>query len=81
MATCKGCGARVIWLQTANQKMMPCDPHSVGYKEREKASGKILTQDGRIESCDFTNEPGAPTGHIPHWATCPKAEEFKRRKK
>lgn len=81
MATCKGCGAKIIWRQTENGKMIPCDPLPVGFRERETARGKIMIEDGRIVSCDFTNEPGAPTGHIPHWATCPKAADFKRRKK
>lgn len=81
MATCKGCGAAIRWLQTENGKNIPCDPRPVRYREREKAKGKVVTRDGRIVSCDLTNEPGAPTGHIPHWATCPKAADFHRRKK
>ena len=81
MTTCKGCGATIRWLQTKNGKNIPCDPLPVGYREREKAKGKVVTRDGRIVSCDFTNEPGALTGYIPHWATCPKAADFHRRKK
>lgn len=81
MATCKGCGATILWLQTQNNKNIPVDPLPVGYREREKAKGKVVTQDGRIVSCDLTNEPGAPTGYVPHWATCPKAADFHRRKK
>ena len=81
MATCKGCGARIVWLQTANGKMIPCDPRPVGYREREKAKGKVVAGDGRIVSCDFTNDPGAPTGYVPHFATCPKAADFKKARK
>lgn len=81
MTTCKGCGAQIIWRQTKNGKMLPCDPTPVGYREREKARGKVMTADGRIVSCDFTNEPDAPTGNIPHFATCPKAADFKKARK
>ena len=81
MTTCKGCGARIIWLQTTNGKMLPCNPSPVGYREREGARGKVMTQGGRVVSCDFTNEPGAETGYIPHFATCPNAADFKRGRK
>ena len=80
MAKCRGCGASIVWLQTANGKMIPCDPRPVGYRERAGAKGKVVTRDGLVVSCDFTNEPEQPTGYIPHFAACPKAADFKRKK-
>ena len=35
MATCKGCGAEIIWIGK-----MPCDPERVPYWAKEKAKGK-----------------------------------------
>ena len=83
MAKCRGCGASIVWLQTANGKMMPCDPTPVPYWEKEKATGKIVTKDGRIVSCEFHGVFGEQTGvgYIPHFATCPNAADFKRREK
>jgi ssDNA-binding Zn-finger/Zn-ribbon topoisomerase 1 len=81
MAKCRGCGASIVWLQTANGKMIPCDPNPIGYREREGARGKILTRAGKIVSCDFTNNPGVETGYMPHFATCPKAADFKKARK
>ena len=79
MATCKGCGAPIIWLPTANGKMMCLDSNPVGYIEKHGARGKIFTRDGRVVSCEFTDDPDAETGFFPHFATCPKAAEFKRK--
>ena len=81
MAKCRGCGAPIVWLQTENQRMIPCDPLPVGYRERAGARGKILTRDGHIVSCDFTNDPTAETGYMPHFATCPNAADFKKARK
>lgn len=79
MATCKGCGAPVIWLPTVNGKMMCLDPKPIGFVEKPGARGKIFT-DGRVVSCEYTDAEGAETGYLPHWATCPNAADFKRRK-
>ncbi|MBR2507221.1 MAG: hypothetical protein IKB70_10075 [Bacilli bacterium] len=58
MAQCKGCGADIIWIETKNNKRMPCD-----IKETT-----VITIDGRVVE-----------GYIPHWITCPKANEFRRK--
>lgn len=81
MATCSGCGARIIWIQTQRGKKMPCDPRPVPYWAKEKAPGKIVTPNGAIISCEFTGDIATVTGtgFIPHWATCPKSKAFKKR--
>ena len=63
MPKCKGCDAEIIWIKTANGKNMPIDA-----KERtfyiNWDSDKFSTQ--------------AIKGNQPHWATCPKAKDFKK---
>lgn len=81
MATCKGCGARIVWIKTPDGKSMPCDAQQVIYKQRAGAKGKIVTSNGEVVSAEVTNDLGTATGigYVPHWATCPAADGFKRK--
>ena len=79
--TCRGCGAPILWIETANGKSMPCDPKQVKYWEKEKAPGKIVTPNGDVRSCVFDGDPRNATGigYISHFGTCPKAGQFRRK--
>lgn len=81
MAKCKGCGKEIIFIGTVGGKRMPCDPEEIMYWEDGKAKGKIVTPNGMVLSCRFEGNPEEATGigYIPHWATCTKADAFKRR--
>ena len=81
-ATCRGCGAPIVWIRTAGGKSMPCDAEPVLYKERKGAAGKIVTPNGEVLSCDLDVEPDEATGigYISHFVTCPQAERFRKRK-
>ena len=76
MATCKGCGARIIWIGK-----MPCNPEQTVYWEKAKAKGKIVTPNGMVLSCEFDGDLQNATGigYVPHWATCPAADSFRRK--
>lgn len=78
MAKCKGCGAEILWIGK-----MPCNPVPVVYWEKPKAKGKVVTRNGMVLSCEFDGDIDKATGagYIPHWATCPCADRFKRSKK
>lgn len=82
MAKCKGCGAEIIWIMSPAGKVIPCDPIEVPYWKRSKANGKIVTPNGEVISCELYGDPETVTGigYVPHWATCPKAGEFRRKK-
>jgi hypothetical protein len=56
MATCRGCGAEIVWLEL-NGKNHPCDLPSL----------RVIYQGHLVEA------------HTSHFATCPKAGEFRRR--
>lgn len=77
MAKCKGCGREIIWIGK-----MPCDPEQVTYWQKPKARGKVVTPNGMVLSCEFDGDLQHATGigYVPHWATCPKAGEFRRKK-
>jgi hypothetical protein len=50
MTTCRSCGAKVEWVETANGKKMPMDL-----------------------------EPDAEGNRISHFATCPQANDWRKR--
>ena len=80
MSRCKACGAPIVWIKTPGGKSMPCDAQPVTYKAQSKAKDKIVTQNGEVISCiiapaDINQATGI--GYIPHWATCPNADNFR----
>ena len=81
MATCKACGAKIIWIGMLGGKSMPCDPEPMTYWEKAKAKDKVVTQNGMVLSCVFEGDIQKATGigYIPHWATCPNADKFRRK--
>ena len=78
-ATCRGCGAPIVWIKTPAGKAMPCDPAPVYYKAAPGGKDKIVTTRGEVVSCEIV--PGGEAtdaGYRPHWATCTQAGQFKR---
>lgn len=79
--TCRGCGRPIFWIKTASGKSMPCDPEQVWYWQKPGGSKKIVTPYGEVVSAetegDLENVTGI--GHIPHFATCPRSSDFRRR--
>ena len=80
---CRGCGAEIAWIKTRSGKSMPCDPRLEPYWARKGAKGKILTPNGDVVSCDFEGNLSEATGvgYVPHFATCPNADSFRRKKR
>lgn len=78
-ATCRGCGARIVWIKTPAGKAMPCDPSPVYYKADPEGKDRIVTTCGEVVACTITTGANATdAGYRPHWATCPQAGHFKR---
>ena len=83
MATgkCRGCGAKILWIRTAAGMNMPCDPEQVTYWERPGSTGKVVTPNGQVISCEFEGDLAKATGigYISHFSTCPVAGRFRRK--
>lgn len=81
MATCRGCGKPIIWIKTPNGKLMPCDSQPVPYQRLSGSRDKVVTPHGEIISCQIVGdtEPADAFGYIPHWATCRRAADFRRK--
>lgn len=80
MATCKKCLADIIWIKTMGGKPIPCNSTPIYYIEKPKSGRKrIVTPNGEVISCEYTDDPvkATGTGFVPHWATCPFADEFR----
>lgn len=84
---CKKCGAEIIWIQTIGGRSMPCNAEQTYYIEKLGAKDRIVTPNGEVLACilldaekdDLSEATGY--GYVPHWATCPAAEKFKKRGK
>lgn len=79
MPKCKACGAKIVWINTAAGKMMPCDANPIPYKEDPDGSLMIVTGDGRVVKAK-ADAVSDEVGYISHFATCPASNDFRRRK-
>lgn len=83
MARCKACGAKIVWVKTAVGRVMPCNPEKVLYWQTRSGGQRVVTPSGDVVSAVLYGLPGTHTGigYISHFATCPGADTFRRRKK
>ena len=79
---CRGCGRPIIWIRTGGKKSMPCDPEPVTYWQTPGGCQKIVTRNGEVLSAELNGPEDKATGvgYISHFATCPKADMFRRLK-
>lgn len=84
MAKCKGCGAEIIWIMSPAGKAIPCDPGVVYYSlARGGFNDTVVLKNGHvITKCSIEDNPERADGigYVPHWATCPAAGQFRRKK-
>jgi hypothetical protein len=80
MATCKACGASIVWIKSRpNEKWIPCDEELIRYKQDNAGKHVLISDNGNYIRCHLQFD-GLPTGmaRVPHWATCPHADVFRR---
>jgi len=65
---CRACNAPIAFLKTKKGGNMPVDINSVSNEEKQKL-------------IDYEDVPFEYGRHISHFATCPKAKEFRKGKK
>lgn len=64
MATCRSCGAEILWVRTSKGRKMPLDA---------EPSKRVLVAE--IEGMRVGQIRDTFT---PHWATCPNADEHRK---
>lgn len=80
MAVCRKCGAPILFVRSAkNGKWLPLNEGLVEYKADEDGEDLVVNQIGEVIRCTFEFQC-RPDGlaRIPHWATCPYADDFRR---
>lgn len=77
MAKCKGCGAEIRFLGTTAGKKMPVNAEPVTYELDPNGAHTFLAPNGSVERGKLV-VAGSRTGYVPHWVTCPKANDFRR---
>lgn len=78
---CRGCGGRVLWIKTKAGKNMPVDTVIHYYRKDPDGKEKIVTQEGNVITGTIVDTPEEADGmgYISHFATCPKARNFKKK--
>ena len=84
--SCRGCGRPIGFIRSSTaEKWIPVDPALVSGSDIEIhaaiCAGKrvtVITDDGRVLRIGKADR--ITQGYIPHWATCPKASEFRQEK-
>ena len=86
MVQCRSCGAEIIWIKMASGKNMPVDAKPISYSENLHPSAKgkdiltLVTEHGSIVRTVF--DPGGDkVGYTSHFATCPNANQHRKREK
>lgn len=79
MSKCRKCGAEIEFRRMKSGKYMPVDPDRKPY--REGGNEIFITESGETVRGGepFGTEPADGYGYTPHWATCPNADEFRRK--
>ena len=80
---CRGCGAEIIFIRTVGGKTIPVNPEEVAYEQKAGGSLKIVTPNGEVFSAEQPADPQKATGigYISHFATCPNADSFRKKRK
>lgn len=78
-AACKGCGAPIVWIQTAAGRKMPVSPVTIS-ATRGDGAGRLtlIDQMGAVRTRLTFDPHGDILGWEPHWSSCPDAGRFKR---
>ena len=79
---CQACKAEIIFVKTVAGKSMPCNPPLIPYWEKKGGPVKLVTIGGRVVSCETSGDRDSVSGYgrESHFATCPAARNFRKRK-
>jgi len=75
MSTCRLCGEPIEWVRTARGRAMPVDADSFGLHQLCHGM-TVVTETGTVLRGGRQTRVTVQ-GYIPHWATCPYADQFR----
>lgn len=76
MATCRSCGAQILWAKTESGRLIPLDPE-------RRADGNLAMTGRQVRSTRQQLVPevryvrAGSGSHVTHFATCPNAAEHR----
>lgn len=77
---CRGCGKQILWIKTPAGKHMPCDPEVIFYTKDQKGDMTLVSKTGEVVRARRTTaESHDGIGYVSHYATCPKADQFRKK--
>lgn len=79
MATCRGCGAEILFIKSG-RGMHPVDAEEIRFDYKLGGPDRIVTGNGEVLT-GVISEQGKERGFRSHFATCPKADTFRKKRK
>lgn len=79
MSKCKLCGAEIIWTRMQSGKAMPVDAQPHYFRPDDDGHFTFITPEG--ETMKGEPEEMGIRGYISHFATCPNADQHRRKRK
>lgn len=77
---CRGCGEPIHFVKSEKTgKFIPCDADLLDWTECDVGDSLVDPGSGEIHRLKGGNEDQGLVGYVPHWATCAKADDFRRK--
>ena len=73
MASCRSCGAEILWAETVNGKRIPLDAEPA---ERPQGVFKLIERPGN--PTPLATSAATEPVYLSHFVTCPNADEWRR---
>ena len=77
LSICKGCGFAIRWFTTSGLKKMPVNPQPIRFIPGNGPE-TFVTKDGKVQR-GKRDAKGSEVGYISHFATCPAADQLRKR--
>lgn len=85
-AKCRGCGKDIAFIKTISGKCIPVDPEPIRFMPEDDYN-RFVMMDGTVkrgkeyEGDDLDAERYMMEGYRSHFATCPAADQFRKKTK
>ena len=76
---CRKCYAPIKFVKRETGKWMPYNPEELDLQIIDPETLVISAKDGWIDKAREVSAANGPW-HLPHWITCPNADEFRKKK-
>lgn len=78
MSECRSCDQKIEWVKLKSGKNHPVDLDYIAHDEARDGD-RLVTDGGNIIVVDLSNSFPNIKGRISHFATCPQADDWRRK--